>query len=98
MSERKPRRNFSPEQKVALIHQVDTAISVKVGCESADINCTQYRHWKKQYQLGIKISLRNSRPQIDHKKKKLIEENQILKLTVINLSVEIIDLKKTVSY
>jgi transposase-like protein len=98
MSERKPRRNFSPEQKVALINQVDLASSVKEGCEAAKINYSQYRHWKKQYQLGVRSSLRNTRPPIDQEKKRLIEENRILKLTVINLSVEIIDLKKTVSY
>ena len=98
MFQRQPRRTFTPEQKVSFIQEIESASSIKDGCEKTGIHSTQYRKWKKQYSLGIKSSLRNHKPRIDPEYKRLLEENRILKHALLNLSVQITDLKKTVSY
>ena len=59
------RRIFTPEQKVQLLLSVSKAESIRAGCAQVGINQTQYRNWKKQYDLGIKASLRNHRPPVD---------------------------------
>jgi transposase-like protein len=95
---RREKRIFSPEQKAALVFQVDQCRTIKEGCEQAGIHYTLYIKWKKQLQLGIKSSLRNSKPQIDPEKKALLDENKRLKNIILNLTAELVDVKKIVSY
>lgn len=98
MSMIRRKRIFTPEQKASIVQQVDSARTIKEGCEAADIHYTSYKSWKRQLENGIRSSLRNSRPPIDPEKKQLLEENKILKRTILNLSAELADVKKIVNY
>jgi len=56
-----------------------------------------YNKWKRQLEVGIKSSLRNSKPPKDPYVKNLETENRHLKEMVLNLSHQLTEAKKIVS-
>lgn len=94
MKERRTRRIFTPEQKVEIIQGIKASESVEKGLEKYDITSSLYYKWSRQYEVGIKASLRNSKPLKSPEDKKLREDIKALQEIVLNLTYELTMLKK----
>lgn len=94
MEEKKPRRNFTPEQKYEILQDIHTFRTVKEGCAKYQLHDSVYRKWKRQLRVGIQASLRNSKPFKAPDLKKLEAENRKLKEIVLNQALIISELKK----
>lgn len=94
METRRASRVFTPEQKFEILQDIERAESVKVGLEKHRIVYSVYYRWKRQLQVGVNASLRNTRPIKSENLKKLEGENRRLKELVLNQSLIIGDLKK----
>jgi transposase-like protein len=97
MEEKKVRRFFTPEQKFEILKDIESFKSVKDGLEKYQICYSVYRKWKRQLEVGVRASLRNSKPLKSPDLKKLEAENKKLKETVLNQALIICELKKEMS-
>ena len=99
---KKPRRVFSPEQKAAMVNQIETEIKSGVmateAVEKHGLSFSVYSRWKKQLEVGIKSSLRNGKPPVDKEKKKMEREIERLKAIVVSQAQAIADLKKETNW
>ena len=93
-TKRKAKRFFTPEQKFEILKDVEKASSVKEGLERHALSYSVYRKWKRQLEVGVAASLRNSKPVKSADTKLLERENRTLKEMVLNLSHELVELKK----
>jgi transposase-like protein len=96
-TQRKPRRSFTAEQKFSILQDIQ-AIGLKKGIEKYGISTTLYYKWKRQLEVGIHASLRNSKPLKPANQRELEVQNRQLKEIVLNQSLELCELKKTLSY
>lgn len=94
MDEKKVRRIFTPEQKFEILKDIETSRTVKEGLEKYQLHYSVYRTWKRQLEVGVRASLRNSRPLKSPDLKRLEAENRKLKEVVLNQSLIITELKK----
>jgi transposase-like protein len=94
MEEKKIRRVFTPEQKFEILRDIQTFATVKEGLEKYQLQYSVYRKWKRQLEVGVRASLRNSRPTKPADLKRLEAENRKLKEVVLNQSLIINELKK----
>jgi len=94
MEERRVKRLFSPEQKYEIMKDIEQQPTIKAGLEKHQIHPSVYARWRKQLSVGIRASLRNSRPLKAPPIKRLEAENRKLKEVVLNQSLMITDLKK----
>lgn len=94
MEERKVRRVFTPEQKFEILKDIETFRTVKEGLEKYQLQYSVYRKWKRQLEVGVRASLRNSKPIKPLDLKRLERENRKLKEIVLNQSLIICELKK----
>lgn len=90
-------RRFTPEQKFAILQDINAGKSVKEGIRRHGIAVSLYYKWRRQLDVGVKASLRNSKPPADPQLKALQTENKTLKEMVLNLSHQVCELKKTLS-
>jgi transposase-like protein len=88
------KRFFTPEQKFEILKDVEKAASVKVGLEKHMLSYSLYRKWKRQLEVGVAASLRNSKPVKSADTRHLERENRTLKEMVLNLSHQLVELKK----
>jgi transposase-like protein len=99
---KKTKRNFSPEQKANILHQIETDIKggMQVGkaIEKQGIGYSVYDKWKKQLAVGIKSSLRNGKPPVDKERKRMEREIERLKAIVVSQAQAIADLKKETNW
>ncbi len=99
---KKARRVFSPEQKAAMVNQIETEIKSGVmatqAVEKYGLSFSVYTRWKKQLAVGIKSSLRNGKPPVDKEKKKMQQEIERLKAIVVSQAQAIADLKKETNW
>ncbi len=95
--EKAPRRAFTPEQKFEILKDVERYPILKEGLQKYQIADSLYRKWKKQLMVGVRASMRNTRPVKSPDLKKLEEENRKLKEVVLNQSLTITSLKKEMS-
>jgi transposase-like protein len=99
---KRTKRLFTPEQKMNILHSIDLAIksgtSVTAAVENQGIVHSMYRKWKRQFEVGMKSSLRNGKPPVDQDKKRLERENAKLKEIIISQSKVISDLKKETNW
>jgi transposase-like protein len=99
---RKPKRIFSPEQKAAIVHQIET--DVKGGMKTMEavekhaIGYGLFSKWKKQLQVAVKSSLRNGKAPIDKEKKKMEQRIARLERLVLSQAQTIADLKKETNW
>lgn len=97
MEEKRVRRSFTPEQKFEILKDIETCRTIKEGLEKYQIRDSLYRKWKRQLEVGVRASLRNSKPLKPADLKRLEAENKKLKETVLNQALIICELKKEMS-
>lgn len=97
MSKRKPRRRFSPQQKADIVRTIQSLPSIQEGLDKFDITSSLYYKWSRQLQVGINASLRNSKPLKPLEVRHLERENQQLKEIILNLTLELTTVKKSLS-
>lgn len=94
---RRPRRSFTPQQKFEMVQDILSRPKIQDGLDSYELNSATFNKWRRQLQVGINASLRNSRPPKDIYVKNLEKENRYLKEMVLNLSHQLTEAKKIVS-
>lgn len=94
---KQPRRIFTPQQKYAILQDIDAQPSIRQGLEKHRLSPSLYHKWKKQLEVGINATLRNTKPVKAADTRKLEEDNRRLKEIVLNQSLELCELKKTLS-
>jgi len=94
MQEKKERRIFTPEQKFEILKDIEAFQTVKEGLGKYQLCHSVYQKWKRQLQVGIRASLRNSKPLKPLDLRKLEEENRKLKEIVLNQSLMLCEIKK----
>ena len=88
-------RRFTPEQKLAILKDIECSGTIKEGLERHNIHPSLYYKWKRQLAVAVKSGLRNSKPAKDPRLKALELENKQLKEVVLQLTYDICALKKT---
>lgn len=91
---KKVKRVFTPEQKFEILQDIERQPSVKEGLEKYQLSHSTHNKWKRQLQVGVRASLRSSKPIKAPDTKRLEEQNKTLKNMVLNLSHQICVLKK----
>ena len=91
---RKMRRVFSPEQKFEILKDIQRCATIKEGLAKHQLGQSLYHKWKRQLEVGVRASLRNSRPLKSTDLKRLEAENRKLKEVVLNQALVLSELKK----
>ena len=75
---KKPKKMYSPEQKVAILNQIEIlqkqGLSLEAALQKENVAYSNIYKWKKQLAVGIKSSLRNGKPPVNRDLKKLEKE------------------------
>ncbi len=99
---RKAKRNFSPEQKATIVHQIEADINggmkITESVEKQGIAYSLYSKWKRQLAVGIKSSLRNGKSPVDKEKKEMERRIARLERLVLSQAQTIADLKKETNW
>lgn len=93
----KAKRTFTPEQKFEIVQAIRSGPTVKAGLERFKITHGMYSKWRRQLDVGINASLRNTKPVKSADQRQTEAENRLLKEMVLNLSHQVCELKKTLS-
>ena len=91
---RKMRRVFTPEQKFEILKDIQRCATIKEGLAKHQVAQSFYHKWKRQLEVGVRASLRNSRPLKSTDLKRLEAENRKLKEVVLNQALVLSELKK----
>ncbi len=91
---RKVRRIFTPEQKFEILKDIERCKAIKEGLTKHQLAQSLYYKWKRQLEVGVRASLRNSRPLKSTDLRRLEAENRRLKEAVLNQALVISELKK----
>jgi len=91
---KKPRRVFTPEQKFEILKEIERSKTIKEGLAKHQLSDSVYYKWKRQLEVGVRASLRNSRPIKSAELKRLEVENRRLKEALLNQALFIAELKK----
>jgi transposase-like protein len=91
---KKVRRVFTPEQKFEILQDIERCKTIKEGLAKHELAQSLYHKWKRQLEVGVRASLRNSRPMKSADVKRLEAENRRLKEVVLNQALLISELKK----
>ena len=86
MEEKRIRRVFTPEQKFVIFQDTEMYPTVKEGVEKYQLCHSVYQKWKRQLAVGVRASLRNSKPLKAPELRRLEAENKKLKEVVLNQS------------
>ena len=97
MEEKRSRRLFTPEQKFEILKDIEQCRTIKEGLEKHQIHYSVYRKWRRQLEVGVRASLRSSKPLKSADLKRLEAENRKLKEIVLNQSLIISEFKKEMS-
>lgn len=99
---KRPKRIFTPEQKLAILQEIERDIksgkSLTEAVEKQGIVYSLYQQWKKKLAVSVKSGLRNGKPPVDKEKKHLQQENERLKEIILSQSQMIADLKKKTNW
>ena len=98
MEEKRIRRIFTPEQKFGILKDIEGGRTIKEGLGKHQLHYSVYRKWRRQLEVGVRASLRNSRPIKPPDLKRLEVENRKLKEIVLNQSLTISELKKEMNW
>src|SRR3972149_4899810 len=88
------RRIFTPDQKFEILKDIERCKTIKEGLMKHQLGQSLYHKWKRQLEVGVRASLRNSRPLKPVDLKRLEAENRKLKEVVLNQALVITELKK----
>jgi transposase-like protein len=88
------RRIFTPEQKFEILKDIERYKTIKEGLAKHRLADSVYYKWKRQLEVGVRASLRNSRPLKPVDFRRLEAENRRLKEVVLNQALLIAELKK----
>ena len=91
---KKVRRIFTPEQKFEILKDIERCKSIKEGLAKHQLGQSLYHKWKRQLEVGVRASLRNSRPLKSTDLRRLEAENRKLKEVVLNQALVLSELKK----
>ena len=91
---KKVRRIFTPEQKFEILQDIERCKTIKEGLGKHHLADSVYYKWKRQLEVGVRASLRNSRPLKSVDVKRLEAENRRLKEALLNQALLISELKK----
>jgi transposase-like protein len=91
---KKVRRIFTPEQKFEILKDIERSKTIREGLAKHQLAHSLYRKWKRQLEVGVRATLRNSRPLKSADLKRLEAENRRLKEVVLNQALLISELKK----
>jgi transposase-like protein len=94
---KKVRRIFTAEQKFEILKDIERFKTIKEGLAKHQLADSLYYKWKRQLEVGVRASLRNSRPLKPVDLKRLEAENRKLKEVVLNQALVISELKKEMS-
>jgi transposase-like protein len=97
VSKERVRRTFTPQQKFEIVQAIGSSPTIREGIERFNITYGLYFKWKRQLEVGINASLRNSKALKSQDCRELEKENRLLKEMVLNLSFQVCELKKTLS-
>ena len=81
---KKVRRIFTPEQKFEILKDIERCKTIKEGLAKHQLGQSVYHKWKRQLEVGVRASLRNSRPLKSSDLRRLEAENRKLKEVVLN--------------
>lgn len=84
--EKRVRRHFPPEQKFAMLQDIETCPTVKEGLDTYQLCHSVYQKWKRQLAVGVRASLRNRKPLKAPDLRRLETENKKLKAVVLTQS------------
>ena len=91
---KKVRRIFTAEQKFEILKDIERCQTIKEGLAKHQLADSVYYKWKRQLEVGVRASLRNSRPLKSAEFKRLEAENRKLKEALLNQALLISELKK----
>jgi transposase-like protein len=91
------RRIFTAEQKFEILKDIERCQTIKEGLTKQQLADSVYYKWKRQLEVGVRASLRNSRPLESADLKRLEAENRKLKEALLNQAFLISELKKAMS-
>jgi len=91
---KKVRRIFTPEQKFEVLKDIERCKTIKEGLAKHQLADSVYYKWRRQLEVGVRASLRNSRPIKSVDLKRLEVENRKLKEALLNQALLISELKK----
>ena len=95
---RRPKRQFTPEQKANMVNQIETdrknGMTQADAIAKQDIGVSLYIKWRKQLAVGIHSALRNNKVPVDTEKRSLEREVKQLREVVLSQSRAIAELKK----
>jgi transposase-like protein len=91
---KKVRRIFTAEQKFEILKDIERSKTIKEGLAKHQLADSLYYKWKRQLEVGVRASLRNSRPLKSADLKRLEAENRKLKEVVLKQALLISELKK----
>jgi transposase-like protein len=91
---KKVRRIFTPEQKFEILRDIERCKTIKEGLAKHQLADSVYYKWRPQLEVGVRASLRNSRPIKSADLKRLEAENRKLKEALLNQALLISELKK----
>jgi transposase-like protein len=94
---KKVRRIFTAEQKFEILKDIERSKTIKEGLTKQQLADSVYYKWKRQLEVGVRASLRNSRPLKSADLKRLEAENRKLKEALLNQALLISELKKEMS-
>ena len=94
MEEKKARRIFTPEQKFEILKDIERCGTIKEGLVKHGLHYSVFRTWRRQLEVGVRASLRSSRPLKSADLRRLEAENRKLKEVVLNQALLLSELKK----
>ena len=94
---KKVRRIFTAEQKFEILKDIERCKTIKEGLTKHQLADSVYYKWKRQLEVGVRASLRNSRPVKSADLRRLEAENRKLKEALLNQALLISELKKEMS-
>jgi transposase-like protein len=94
---RKVARQFTAEQKFEILKDIEKHASIKEGLDKHQLANSVYYKWKRQLEVGVRASLRSTKPLKAPDSRRLEAQNRTLKNMVLNLSHQLCELKKEMS-
>ena len=91
---KKVRRIFTAEQKFEILKDIERCQTIKEGLAKHQLADSVYYKWKRQLEVGVRASLRNSRALKSADLKRLEAENRKLKEALLNQALLLSELKK----